>query len=59
MRTIHEVIASVCRMTSEFHQRGDVSILHLAEISDYRAHQTILSVQVFYQYLQGHPELVG
>ena len=59
MRAVHDVIASVCRMPSEFHRRGDVSILRLAEDSDYRAHQTAIGVEDFRQYLQAHPELVG
>jgi len=35
---------------SEFHRRGDVSILRLAEDSDYRAHQTAIGVEDFQQY---------
>jgi hypothetical protein len=46
-------------MSSEFHRRGDVSILHLAEDSDYRAHQTAISVEDIQRYLQAHPEFVG
>jgi hypothetical protein len=59
MRTVQEVISSVCRMSSDFHRRSDVSILRLAEESDYRAHQTAIAVEDLQQYLQAHQELVG
>ena len=58
MRTVHEVIASVCQMPSEFHRSGDVSILHLAEDPDYREHQSAFGVEDIQRYLQAHPELV-
>lgn len=45
-------------MPSEFHRRGDVSILRLVEDSDYRAHQNVISVADFQKHLQTHPELI-
>jgi hypothetical protein len=58
-RTDQEALAAVCQMPVEYHRRGDVSILRLAEESDYRAHRTAIGVEHIQRYLESHPELVG
>lgn len=58
MRKVQEVIESVCRIPSEFHQRGDVSVVRLVEESGYRIHRVAIAVDDLERYLRARPELV-
>ena len=56
--TVQEVVEKVCSIPSDFHTRGDVSVVYLLEESGYDTVRDAVTVPIIQQHLQAHPHLI-
>jgi hypothetical protein len=56
--TLQDVVAKVCSIPSDFHTRGDVSVVFLLEESGYDTVRDAVTVPIIEQHLQAHPHLI-
>jgi hypothetical protein len=57
-KTIYDVVASVCHIPIEFHERGDVSVVTLLIDSGYPELRASIGVTHIQRYLQAHPDIL-
>ena len=56
--TLQDVVAKVCSIPSDFHRRGDVSVVYLLEESGYDTVRDAVTVPIIQEHLQAHPDLI-
>ena len=58
MPTPQDVVTKICAIPSDFHRRGDVSVVRLLQDSAYEAVRDAIGVPVIRQHLETHPHLI-